>query len=867
MSLPTCPSCGQSVLEDDVVDCPFCGAAMDGSRGARNTPQPGKPGAGRVGARKLPEKPAEKPAATTTPAAAPKPIAKPAAAGRPGSKLVVDEDDPFGIGATGAGQAIQATLKPDKGRLQKVVCPMCEHTGFVPKAALGKSVRCANLQCMVPVFTATDPSEQKSERRPTRMSDEAEAMRRAAESTAPRKRNPLIIYGVAGAVLLGLAIVVVSFLKSSKPPTQLSGATDLSSFERLAAEEEAAAKAKAEAEAAAKIVPTDSPAAETLGLIKRMINLARLDLRDKPMARRMTGDLLLRIGKDSEAATEFNQLIVVDKSRGFYRVLPYLSAYWRNLAAGKAEAAAGFLQLAEAELLQRPEANGPVTLKPVPKSGRATTDACLALACALVHEGRMEDAAALVASRQLDRTIPANRDTIASSSWLFIASQFRESALNPPPAMDCCLWTDPLHLAISVNLAGHGFWKEAVTWASVGSDARSVSDALVAITDVAAQARPAAEVTAMLNQAALAITQPLMQLRVRAAVAALSGDAAQLDACLQTLQQIPAIPAIAVPGTADLVRRTPSPATEALTVALASAEVARAAILAGKKDAAGSALVRCFEAFAGAAPPTPDMRLIMDQITQQEDAVRQQIQTELRESNESKVNSMFRDYSTRVGQLSGAAEDRRAMLVLLLARIVYAGGAASVRDSLNASPTVTAELQLDDMQNLLAVAAISTKQEFPEVMAMNADNQVPGPGVGVFAPLVATLGRSAGPAWATSGDAWSTAYLSLESGTDLVPGLRLAMMCDLTRTLVSAGDPAAALAGVQQMKNGIWREEAMQIVGRAMAARKLEKNLLDWLASNKVTAMEQICLLYGISLGLLERVNAAPVATPAAAKG
>jgi hypothetical protein len=301
-------------------------------------------------------------------------------------------------------------------------------------------------------------------------------------------------------------------------------------------------------------------------------------------------------------------------------------------------------------------------------------------------------------------------------------------------------------------------------------------------------------------------------------------------------------------------------------VALASAEVARAAILVGKKDAAGPALVRCFEAFAGAAPPTPDMRLMLDQITQQEDAVRQQIQTELRESNESKVNSMFRDYSTRVGQLAGLAEDRRAMLVLLLARIVYAGGAGSVRDSLNASPTVTAELQLDDMQNLLAVAAISTKQEFPEVMAMNAENQAPGPSVGVFAPLVTVLGRLAGPAWATSGDAWSTAYFSLESGTDLVPGLRLAMMCDLTRTLVSAGEPAAALAGVQQMKNGIWREEAMQIVGRAMAARKLEKNLLDWVASNKITALEQICLLYGISLGLLEQANAIPVPTPAAAK-
>ena len=141
------------------------------------------------------------------------------------------------------------------------------------------------------------------------------------------------------------------------------------------------------------------------------------------------------------------------------------------------------------------------------------------------------------------------------------------------------------------------------------------------------------------------------------------------------------------------------------------------------------------------------------------------------------------------------------------------------------------------------------------MMAMSGDNAIPGPVAGVFAPLVATLGRFAGPAWANSGESWSPAYTLLDSGTDLVPGLRLAMMCDLTRTLVSAGDPAAAVAGIQQMKNGIWREEAMQIIGRTMAARKLEKNLLDWLASNKVPAMEQICLLYGISLGLLERGN------------
>ncbi|MCC6972369.1 MAG: hypothetical protein IT434_19305, partial [Phycisphaerales bacterium] len=28
MDLPTCPSCGQSVLDDDAEECPFCGGAM-----------------------------------------------------------------------------------------------------------------------------------------------------------------------------------------------------------------------------------------------------------------------------------------------------------------------------------------------------------------------------------------------------------------------------------------------------------------------------------------------------------------------------------------------------------------------------------------------------------------------------------------------------------------------------------------------------------------------------------------------------------------------------------------------------------------------------------------------------------------------
>jgi hypothetical protein len=95
------------------------------------------------------------------------------------------------------------------------------------------------------------------------------------------------------------------------------------------------------------------------------------------------------------------------------------------------------------------------------------------------------------------------------------------------------------------------------------------------------------------------------------------------------------------------------------------------------------------------------------------------------------------------------------------------------------------------------------------------------------------------------------------------------MMSDLTRTRVAAGDPAAALNGILQLKNGIWREEAMQVLGRAMTTRQQDKNLLEWVANNKLPAMEQICLFYGIALGLLERQQSTPPQSvaPAPVKG
>ena len=123
MDLPSCPSCGQSVLDDDATDCPFCGASMSGG---------------------------SSPAATASPANATSPARVATDSTADGPK----ENDPFAVDPSVTHRAIPAAPKPTQKRPWRVSCPMCETPGFVPRQAAGREVKCANPQCLVPIFTA-----------------------------------------------------------------------------------------------------------------------------------------------------------------------------------------------------------------------------------------------------------------------------------------------------------------------------------------------------------------------------------------------------------------------------------------------------------------------------------------------------------------------------------------------------------------------------------------------------------------------------------------------------------------------------------------------------------------------------------------
>lgn len=145
MDLPTCPHCGQSVLDDDVEDCPFCGESLSGKPSKK--PKPAASGSG------------DKPAVSSEkkPAAAP---AKAKAAEKPKPK------EESLIEAERTKKYIRLRPQPKQGRTWKVVCPMCETAGFTSPQAAQRPVRCCNPDCLVPIFDAPEHIEEKPAEEP-----------------------------------------------------------------------------------------------------------------------------------------------------------------------------------------------------------------------------------------------------------------------------------------------------------------------------------------------------------------------------------------------------------------------------------------------------------------------------------------------------------------------------------------------------------------------------------------------------------------------------------------------------------------------------------------------------------------------------
>jgi len=859
MSLPTCPSCGQSVLEDDAVDCPFCGAAMDGSRGAKNTPKPqAGPAKHRPGAKPVasPPTPTSNPTAVSKPTSPSPPSPARPAGGPSGSKNKVDEDDPFGIGNAAAVQsAVQATAKPDKTRLHKVTCPMCEQVGFVPKSAVGKSIRCANETCMVPIFKATESGENTTSRKPTRLSDDAASARNAAEISQPAKRNPILIYAIVGGVLLALTAGFLAVVNRRNVDPSLAAPVNVQRGEDWESEEEEAIRLAAErdaAEKAAAAVP--NPKARVTAIAKLMISLARQpNLRDKAWARRMTADLFLQSEEATLAAQELKQLVFVDRTKAFYRIEPHITQYWKHSAAGNAELAAASLALALAEQ------------SGIPKTGRAGTEAALSLASVLVTEGKVSEAQALLATRQLDTTIIANRDMLASVAWFWIADRSRGNVIPAPSVTDVLVWSEPLHTTVAYDLAVHLRWAEAIAWSIAGKNPGAVSESL---TEVATIAGAAKAPPAVFEQIAKAIPpgNPVVAVQVHAALAAATKNAVQLDAAMSAMAEFQAPEAMKIPTTQQITDTYGSERRNGLLRTTAVAEVVRAALICGDAEKARSSMIRLRAELNGAAPPTREVRVLTLEVSHNESAARQRIANDLKTSNSSQIDKAFKEYRRHLvsdGNQSGLfviAEDRRLRAIQLLSRIIHAGGATIVQSMLADQASGWAdEIMLDDLAGLLAVATLQSQQTLPEVMQPNPDLKMDRIEAG-YAALVAKTAPVLASAWANRDERLANALKALENGCGPeLPGMRQAYVNELVSSMArETADPHYVLKAIGALQNGNWREDAYLIAGRNFGNRNMEGVVEKWIADQRMPALEQITLMYGMAQMINDRVDESP---------
>ncbi|HXY37260.1 MAG TPA: hypothetical protein VEI07_23730, partial [Planctomycetaceae bacterium] len=380
MELPTCPSCHQSVLDDDAELCPFCNAPL--KKGAS---PPGKANPARPSAPSRPASPAPPAASPTRPTSPSKPPATQRPSGGSSAKAPPPQDkdlsdkarsaaddalaESFKVDSSAGIDVPQASRQRSQSRPYKVRCPMCDTVGYIPRSAAGKEIRCANRECMVPVFIAPRPEKKQEE-----------------EAAAAKKLTPKNLLMAAMAV--GLIAFAVGFFLKNQPP-EITKNPQPEEFHPKSV----VAKDKGD-EPPPVVVPVEKPM--TLGEERKpaLTLMARAaedksHNRSRPLCQRLTAHTAAECG-DLETAGKFLEMLEhAENGLTFYRVPPLTSLAWRDLTGGRHEA-------------PRASPGGPLdeatrAAADLPVEGAFSLDAAAWLAAALTVAGRDGPARALVA--------------------------------------------------------------------------------------------------------------------------------------------------------------------------------------------------------------------------------------------------------------------------------------------------------------------------------------------------------------------------------------------------------------------------------------------------------------------------------------
>ncbi len=334
MDFPVCPSCRQSVIDDDAVDCPFCGASMKSKPGSKPAPA------------------AAKSPTTATKPAPTKPtfgVTKPTLPG---------DDLPFESELTTGKSAIPAMPNPTKQRTLQVICPMCDTPGYLPPTAAGQSVRCANSKCVMPVFTA--PSEKKKEEAPP-------------PPPAPKASNlPMIGAITLAALALFAAGIYLTMFHKSGPAQKVLSEEEKQMIAEMAGNNKKNPAVKPnpadvgpgvqppkdngkESKSVDKTVQSNEELVKSALKQMKDSSLAAEKQRSKPYCRQLSAEANAVTGNAATAREHLEQLSKVGPAVTYYRVIPLLDLFWGEFITGDKAAALKTLNSAVSEISKLPK--------------------------------------------------------------------------------------------------------------------------------------------------------------------------------------------------------------------------------------------------------------------------------------------------------------------------------------------------------------------------------------------------------------------------------------------------------------------------------------------------------------------------------
>ncbi|MSR56822.1 MAG: hypothetical protein EXS05_04020 [Planctomycetaceae bacterium] len=841
MDLPTCPACKQSVLDEDVAECPFCGASMKGGAAPPRTGTATAP-AKAAPARSAPPKGAAspRPESTRTASAASAPTS---AHGETPKSAAPADDDPFAVDPSVAAKATPVSRTTSPGKTLEIKCPMCETTGYVAHKVAGHQVKCCNPKCLVPIFTAPAPKKVEAPPPPP----------------AKKKSAAALYAGIIGLVVIAGGVTI--WQMSGPPPHpagnssiapmggNASGTGGAASFNgTTTGNPETADAGGTDAKAVAPKVEVDPKVELTRQALKKLVDAAfNAPPIRKAYCRRLAATAYIAAGDLAEGRAQLDQLQKIGAQTPYEGCLPVVLMAWTQIASNPD----GFAKsVAEAKRLA----------DKLPPRGRYSVEAGIGTAAVLAASGKMDEARQMIAAHQG----PPDLKQFAAALQV-VQHQGTFDLDAPLIGRSVGEWEAPLETAVALILAARGRWDDAQTWAGESVDPAAKAEATLAWAEAFSHAAVATDPAADLARAEAAADSLPAAVKARlwarlAAVRLAAGNRSAAEELLQNadslFQTIAPPPAVKIQGIKPLLDWKAPDVLALRHAAMAAADIGIVQYQLQQVEPAWNSFQKSLKFLRGTAPA---LNFIAGRRAQLEgigtDSIRAELKAALQLRTDDQIRRAVLQYRQKADEIKRASEHRFLCQTDVLETAARLGLADQVWNEVELSQK---RPDADEREPFLAsgvpivvalqYTALGKDDRHEAVMAAASDQlEVAGP------EMIPRIRRALTQNAVDTGDAVAAVEMIKEvlndSGTLHEWALRLACR------LVKAGEMTQAAEFLGKLRDPGLREDGLALVA-ALAARTGHSAEAWKIASSKLSVSETAATCAGLVVGL-SRGNAA----------